>query len=312
MSDFVSKREYDNLLKKVIGLEDTIVKLKRNLNDDLENLDIDNFSESFKVKQDKASLEITKTAKELSVKMEAYDTSMAKMQSEIKQTADAISLKVKKYADEQISTAAETITAESITQTVSRAFFEVVKINDGFSSEGKDTEKIYFSKEDNASYYYNSISKEWKETSGKSIYSAFIQTDDGFEFNGDVVKISGDLITEGTISAERIDTSDLSARRIYAENDDNSFSISINPSSGSVGLYSSLASDDLDVAGDKCLFGIAVDTTSAIDMYARGNAFLGYNTNQQKAYPKGVWDFTSEGTSVLFRDDGVNAIAVFG
>ncbi len=96
MSDFVSKREYDNLLKKVIDLEDTIIKLKRNLKDDLENLDIDNFSESFKVKQDKASLEIKQTAKELSVKMEDYDTSMIKMQSEIRQTASAIETKVSK------------------------------------------------------------------------------------------------------------------------------------------------------------------------------------------------------------------------
>lgn len=96
MSDFVSKREYDNLLKKVIDLEDTIVKLKRNLKDDLENLDIDNFSESFKAKQDKASLEIKRTAKELSVKVEDYDTSMVKMQSEIKQTAKAIETKVSK------------------------------------------------------------------------------------------------------------------------------------------------------------------------------------------------------------------------
>lgn len=94
MSDY--EKEYKALLKRVDDLEDTIIKLKRNLKDELENLDIDNFSESLKVKQDNASLEIKQTAKELSVKMEAYDTSMVKMQSEIKQTAEAIETKVSK------------------------------------------------------------------------------------------------------------------------------------------------------------------------------------------------------------------------
>ena len=337
MSDVVSRKEYNALLDKIAKLEDILTKFMRNTKDDLENLDADNFSESFKAKQDKASLEITKTAKELSVKMEDYDTSMFKMQSEIKQTAKAISLRVtkadvekmissaeftvdvdgiksevKKYADEQISTAAETITAESITQTVSRAFFEVEKIDEEFDDEGKETDKIYYCSANGMHYYYNSILGVWRETSSKSIYSAFVQTDDGFEFNGDVVKISGELITEGTISAERIETDGLSCTKLYSSGIAQSYYAKMQSGVGDFGIYKNDASDDATPESEGCVWGLynADPEGKKVKFFIYGKQYLGYDDINDKMWPAGSWDFSA--AKVTFKDDGVNAIAVFG
>lgn len=290
------EKEYKALLKRVADLEDTLLKFMRNTKDELENLDIENFSESFKAKQDNASLQITRTAKELSVKMEDYDTSMVKMQSEIKQTASSIKSEVKKYAKDQISTAAETITAESITQTVSRAFFEVEKISVPFDDEGKDTDKIYYSSVNGKHYYYNSIAEEWRETSSKSIYSAFVQTDDGFEFNGDVVKISGDLIVGGTLSG--------SALKSKGENITLTLGETVSGNYGDL----TLTAPGLLEETVRMVFQI-YDGGTETTLKVAEEGFL--SVNDGVTYPLGTWDFTSNGTSVVF-EDGVNAIAVFG
>lgn len=65
------------------------------------------------------------------------------------------------------------------------------------SETNKD--KLYFDETDKQYYYYDELNKKWEKTDTNSIYSAFIQTADGFELNGKTVKISGDLITKGTI-----------------------------------------------------------------------------------------------------------------
>jgi hypothetical protein len=52
------------------------------------------------------------------------------------------------------------------------------------------------------------VTKQWTKVEGSTIYSVFTQTADGFELKGNVA-IDGDLITTGTISADRI-ASDIS------------------------------------------------------------------------------------------------------
>lgn len=66
-----------------------------------------------------------------------------------------------------------------------------------------EKKKLYFCTTNEKYYYYNELSGAWVEVGDKCVYSAFIQTADGFEFS-DIVKINGDLIVSGTISGNRI------------------------------------------------------------------------------------------------------------
>lgn len=66
-----------------------------------------------------------------------------------------------------------------------------------------EKKKLYFCTTNEKYYYYNELSGAWVEVGDKCVYSAFIQTANGFEFS-DIVKINGDLIVSGTISGDRI------------------------------------------------------------------------------------------------------------
>ena len=66
-----------------------------------------------------------------------------------------------------------------------------------------EKKKLYFCTANEKYYYYNELSGAWVEVGDQCVYSAFIQTADGFEFS-DIVKINGDLIVSGTISGDRI------------------------------------------------------------------------------------------------------------
>ena len=66
-----------------------------------------------------------------------------------------------------------------------------------------EKKKLYFCTTNEKYYYYNELSGAWVEVGDKCVYSAFIQTANGFEFS-DIVKINGDLIVSGTISGDRV------------------------------------------------------------------------------------------------------------
>ena len=68
-----------------------------------------------------------------------------------------------------------------------------------------EKKKLYFCTSNEKYYYYNEISRAWVEVDDQCVYSAFIQTANGFKLSG-IVEIDGDLITKGTISADRIST----------------------------------------------------------------------------------------------------------
>ena len=68
-----------------------------------------------------------------------------------------------------------------------------------------EKKKLYFCTSNEKYYYYNEISRAWVEVDDQCVYSAFVQTANGFKLSG-IVEIDGDLITKGTISADRIST----------------------------------------------------------------------------------------------------------
>lgn len=105
------------------------------------------------------------------------------MESAVEQTADKIKMTVSKTLS--FGDAIQTVVHPSA---ITDAETDRLYYYTGNAFEGKGY------------YYYNDITEEWERTSDKSIYSAFVQTASGFKFDAKVVNISGDLITEGTIT----------------------------------------------------------------------------------------------------------------
>lgn len=67
-------------------------------------------------------------------------------------------------------------------------------------------------------YVYSQLEEKWKETDTNEIKTAFIQTSDGFEFDG-TVKIDGSLIVKGEISGDRIRGGEISGVTINVDTD---------------------------------------------------------------------------------------------
>ncbi len=70
-----------------------------------------------------------------------------------------------------------------------------------------EKKRLYFNTSNETYYYYDELNSKWVVTEEKSIYSAFIQTADGFEFSG-LVKINGDLISSGSIKGLTVGTNE--------------------------------------------------------------------------------------------------------
>ena len=105
-------------------------------------------------------------------------------QSDIEVNADNIKMRVAKSVEYSTATRDSNIPTAS-------------------NTTAAEKKKLYFCTTNEKYYYYNELSGAWVEVGDKCVYSAFIQTADGFEFS-DIVKINGDLIVSGTISGNRI------------------------------------------------------------------------------------------------------------
>ena len=178
-----NKAEIKRLRSEVQVLRDELAKMKRTFEDILYNLDTDNFSSRFVKEQGDLRTAIEVTAKGIKTMVSKSDLDEElKEYSTIEQTAENISSVVAKKIDLN----------EAI---------PVTKIPDD-----ADTDEIYVIKEKISGkmfetyYCYNNLTKKWEPFSGNNIYSLFEQTIDGFRFKAKVVKISGDLITEGKIT----------------------------------------------------------------------------------------------------------------
>lgn len=102
-------------------------------------------------------------------------------------------------------------TAGQIKTTVSKQFAFGDAVDDIFSPEASanaDTSKLYYwdslKDDERGYYYYDDVVEKWIKTADDSIYSVFRQTGSGFVFDAAHVRISGDLITEGTITGTDI------------------------------------------------------------------------------------------------------------
>ncbi len=196
------------------------------------------------------------------------------------------------------------ITAGNISSIVRRTYGATVT-GSGFPTDNTDKDCLYYDTDAKLYYHYNIISEAWEEIEGNSIQSAFIQTADGFSLSG-IVSISGDLITEGTISSERIDTNNLSCTALYAKDHSGGYSVRLNGSLGDFGIFNPNASDVDYANSSDCMFGV-YNSIGSINFCSYGKTFLTYITDggQRIAKPQGTWDFSECGGNLTAK-------AVFG
>ena len=319
---------------RISELEDLLAKTIRKYDDLLFNLDDENFSKKILKEREKmkASLSVTaekietavekisedgksissliQTADSISASVEKYSGEILALSTKITQTAESIRLEANKYTDEKF--AEFEINADGISASVKRAFQNPEIVSDFDSVSIPDKNTVYYSKADKKKHYYNSITNAWESTDSDGISSLFTQTPDGFKLDGSV-KISGDVITSGTVSADRIDADSLRIRKLYENRNDlkDGAFAKINSEYGDFGIYlppkDGTGEADNPTEND-CVFGIYISDplTQPINFYSHGKNFFGYSNAQEKSYPKGTWDFSSCDVT------GLSAVARFG
>lgn len=206
-------------------------------------------------------------------------------QSDIEVNADNIKMRVAKSVTYEAATRASAIPTNSNTTAAQK-------------------KKLYFCTSTEKYYYYNELSSTWVEVADQCVYSAFIQTANGFEFS-DLVKINGDLIVSGTISAERIDTDNLSCTRLYSKGNSSGYYAKIASNIGDFGVYKPSAVASANPLNTNCLWGI-YNNVPNINFYICGHNYMGCDVNSDTIWAKGTWNFSNATVN------GLNAIAVFG
>ena len=286
-------------------------------------------------------------------------------------TADEIEIAVKNEVSNQIKNASITVSSEEILSTVvskcSNDYFDYFDDNwqiGGMNNIGTTEEqkrmlckyhwRTSADKEAGISYntawvYYNHKSGKWEDIdeSDAAFYeldengnlisvkkTQFKQTATGFELSGDV-SINGNLITTGTISADRIETNGLSCTKLYNSNEGvvNSPYLAISQYSSDnnnateyadFGLFAANAASVENSLNDiTCHFGMQYYKSKdieydyyhhALKLYANGENVLSFgcntgNTDYQEhydyvyahTYASGIWDFT--GAYVILPKD---------
>ena len=287
----IEAMEFKELRTEVQRLSDKLARMERVYADTLENLDDDNFSAQALKEKEKMKTDIRYTENGLELVTEEVYPDGTEAQSAIAINAEGIKTVTEEvYPDGTESDSAITVNAQQIATKVSKTlnFGEAIRGTDSPYERG-DADKLYFWETSQESkkgyYYYNSISGQWIRVNDTSIYSAFIQTDDGFRLHGKV-RISGDLITEGTISGLMIQTTadkQNDCARMNAEND----SFEIVQGSGANGV----------------VVGRWMHSENGSSLSSVSDATLRIGRNI-KAF--GTWDFT--GANVTFDSSTVSGL----
>lgn len=224
----------------------------------------------------------------------------AKLEAELSVSAD----KIKSYVSENYETQDDAAnaydslyteiwqTADSITSIVSKnvsAYFE--KTTRPTASNTTAVEKSMLCLYDGTYYYFNDVTNTWKTYPASGITTMFKQTSSGFELTGDV-SISGDLITDGTITGTSLQT---------PKDRFNSF-VRVNASNSSLEFLLNDA-----VVARWITTDMGYTTLAPV---GGGHLILGnskpYAENGGDIIAQGNWDF--DGADVT----GLSAIAVFG
>lgn len=303
------KTEIKKLRNEVQGLRDELAKMKRFFEDILYNLDTDNFGSRFVKEQGemRTAIEVTANGIKTKVSKEDLDKKLEQYTS-VSQTYEAIESVASKVVDLNDATKIfyelyEEINPEN--DFTNENLIYAATVTDTGDRHGKVLSVTY--------YYYNDTVKKWQTLSGNTIYTIFKQTNEGFEFLGNVL-IDGDLITKGTISAERIDTENLSCTRLYAKNNIDGYSARLNGNFGDFGIFKPSAGNDAQSNDPSCIFGVYNEVPN-INFYSSGHNFMGLDVDTKTIWVKGSWNFSNCEEVIgldQFVSGGSGGVAVFG
>ena len=131
-----------------------------------------------------------------------------------------------------------------------------------------------------------------------------------FYDGGDKLFINAEYIQAGTLSADYIDTENLSCTKLYAKGNYNGYSVKLNGSIGDFGIFNGSAGDNAQANDATCMFGV-YNSFPNINFYVYGENFLGYDVNRSKVWAKGDWDFSVANVTGISGSGDGKAIAVF-
>ncbi len=182
----ISKMNFKELRDEVETLRGELELFKRIFEDAFSNIDSSNFSKHLTMEQNDMKTKISVTAEKIEA---TVSSAVTDLESKITQTAADISLGV--YRKYNLEEAVEVEKDDDMTDNTK--VYKLVK--DGIATY----------------YYHSSITGEWTEFGGYSVYSLFKQTSDGFEFDGNVafdgngvvmknLKLGGNLTLGGNIT----------------------------------------------------------------------------------------------------------------
>lgn len=170
-----------------------------------------------------ANTEIQQNKDAITLKAAQYDvdalgTRLSTAEAQITTNANNISLKASQTEVDSIwdevsyNYSLIEVNADNISSRVRKTMsYEAATRRAGTPTNSNTTtaekKRLYFNTTTETYYYYDELNSKWIETEEQSIYSAFVQTADGFEFSG-LVKINGDLITSGTIKGLTVGTNE--------------------------------------------------------------------------------------------------------
>jgi len=306
--------DFKALRNRVRELEDEIYRLKRICEENTQSIEDNDGIGSVKKELSGMKSEIRVTAESVSSTVEKVEEA-EKNVSEIKQTAEKISSTVTQYQKENgeyikgLETRIEQ-TAGEISSVAKREFLSAVEVKEFDTSNTGSYKKdvVYFDTTVNVYYYYDDITERWSTSNKPRIESLFKQTSGGFEMSGNV-KLSGDFIADGTVSADKIKSEELRINKLYSPNESGHFA-KIYSGMGDFGVFNSTADEEDTPADENCIWGVyQMDAAGkALKHYSYGNLYLstGGGVTNKGAYPEGMWDFG--GCDVY----GLDAIACFG
>jgi len=305
----ISKMNYKELRNAVQELYDSYIKLKRLVEDSLDNIDESNLATAFRKKLNNhaSTLKITAESIESRVSYEDLENNLSKY-STIQQTAEQISATVaqnQEYTDgtaEKLSSSF-TMTADRISTNVVKVKLDTTRLYSSVNQTAEalesivgkdikarfekdvmpteknttDVEKEKICKYGGRLYYFNQITQSWREYTEGGVNSAFKQTADGFELNG-CVSISGDLITSGTITG-----TDIQGGQFYNANKTTRLELGMDGNLGDLRLYR--------VSGDKEIFAVFDNGTNVL-LKAFEHPILSVGETRT-VRPSGTWDFSS-------------------
>ena len=305
----IEKMDFKELRQEVMNLRDELAIFKRKFEDAIYNIDDDNFSPRTRVEKDNMHTQISQTAEQILLQAEKIEENNTYYLSQFSVTAekiDSVVNSVNELKGEDFSTQILQ-TAKSIQLVANASYSKPETVDDFDAVTSKDTKKVYYSKKNNRHYHYDGFS--WVETESGVFGSVFSVTSTGFSFNNNV-SISGNLITSGKISADRIDANNLRVSKLYSMTG-NAYA-KVYSGTGDFGLYESDAASDAYPYNEKCVWGVYVTDPGAhvVNFYSYGHNYLGYTGYEDDTiYPKGKWCFDS----CTVTDWGTNApVATFG